>query len=239
MNERSQHNPFESYDFNTTAFLHRTPDHLAQSARRNLTELAKLINRLFEYYSRLLVVRIDLGYKNEVTADVPLEVAQRHRQELLSDRWRYPEVFGHMVAYAWGFEHSSEHQGGYHYHFLAIYDGAHRRDDIGLGMAIRDLWNDITHGYGHCYISNFDKEKLAKQGCLGIGMIHRNDVPLRINLIEKVAAYITKKCSAFDIQSGRTASGDFRTFGKSWIPKPLDPNAPRRGRPPELPDQCW
>lgn len=136
------------------------------------------------------------------------------------------------------FEHSSEHQRGYHYHLPRHLRRAHRRDDIGLGMAIGGRWSDITNGYGHCYVSNFDERKLAKQACLGIGMIHRNDVASRINLIEKVAAYITKKRSP-DIQSTARHRVTSVPFGKSWTPKPLDPNAPRRGRPPELPDQCW
>lgn len=231
MNSKQHHAQLNNYQFNTTAYDHRTLDDLIHSARRNLIELAKLINRLFDYNSRILVVRIDLRYKKEVGDTVPLEIVQMHRDQLLSDRRSHPEVFDGLLGYAWGLERG-EQEGGYHYHLLALYNGADRRDDIGIGMAIRDLWDTITNGYGQCYISNFDKAKLESDGCLGIGMIHRDNVSLRINLIEKVAAYITKKCTAFDIQSGRTESGDFRTFGKSQMPQPLDPNAPRRGRPP-------
>lgn len=226
-----QLNPIDGIQFNTDVYSHRTHPDCICDARRNLSSLTKLINRLFERHSRLLVVRIDLRYKKDVALAVPLEIAQMHRAQLLADRRISPEVFNGMLGYAWGLEFG-EQEGGFHYHFLAIYNGAERRDDVGIGMAIRDLWDRITGGYGQCYISNFDKDRLAKQGCLGIGMIHRNDVQLRINLNEKVAAYITKKCSAFDIQSGITQSGDFRTFGKSQMPKPLDENSPRRGRPP-------
>lgn len=230
MNTR-RHNAFDSVQTNSHAFSDRTHPDCICLARRNLNELTKLINRLFERYSRLLVVRIDLRYKKEVALTVPLEIAQMHRAQLLADRRISPEVFDGMLGYAWGLEYG-EQEGGFHYHFLAIYNGAERRDDVGIGMAIRDLWDKITGGHGQCYISNFDKDRLAKQGCLGIGMIHRNDVQLRINLNENVAAYITKKCSALDIQSGITQSGDFRTFGKSQMPKALDENSPRRGRPP-------
>lgn len=230
MNTR-RHNAFDNAQTNSPAFSDRTHPECICLARRNLNELTKLINRLFERYSRLLVVRIDLRYKKDVALTVPLEIAQMHRAQLLADRRISPEVFGGMLGNAWGLEYG-EQEGGFHYHFLAIYNGAERRDDVGIGMAIRDLWDKITGGYGQCYISNFDKDRLAKQGCLGIGMIHRNDVQLRINLNENVAAYITKKSSAFDIQSGITQSGDFRTFGKSRMPKPLDEDSPRRGRPP-------
>lgn len=238
MNANHQHSQLNNFKFNTTTYDHRTLDELIYSARRNLVELTKLINRLFELHSRILVVRIDLRYKKEIADAVPLEIVQMHREQLLADRRSHPEVFEGMLGYAWCLEHG-EQEGGYHYHLLALYNGAYRRDDIGIGMAIRDLWATITSSYGQCYISNFDKAKLEEQGCLGIGMIHRDNVMLRVNLIEKVAPYITKKCTAFDIQSGRTESGDFRTFGKSQMPKPLDPNVPRRGRPPATNGSAW
>lgn len=238
MNSNQRHSYFNDFEFNTTAYDHRTLDELLYSAKRNLSELTKLINRLFEHHSRILVLRVDLSYKREVANVVPIEVVQMHREQLLGDRRNNPEVFEGLLGYAWSLEYS-EKEGGYHYHLLALYNGAVRRDDVGIGLAIRDVWNTITEGYGQCYISNFDKDKLRNQGCLGIGMIHRDDVPLRINLVEKVAAYLTKKCTAFDIQSGRTDSGVFRTFGKSWMPKPLNPNVPRRGRPPASGGPVW
>ena len=230
MNNR-QHNQIDGIQFNRDVYADRTHPDCICHARRNLDELIKLINRLFERHSRLLIVRVDLRYRKEVALGIPLEIAQMHRAQLLADRRVCPDVFNGMVGYAWGLEYG-EQEGGFHYHLLAIYNGAERRDDVGIGMAIRDLWDKITGGNGQCYIPNFDKDRLAKQGCLGIGMIHRNDVQLRINLNEKVAAYITKKSCAFDIQSGSTQSGDFRTFGKSQMPRPLDENCPRRGRPP-------
>lgn len=231
MTNHQQHFDAKRYNFDQSVYESRTWHDLIHPARRNQRELTKLINRLFEYHSRLLVVRIDLGYQKDVADIIPLERVQMHHEQLLRDRRYHPEVFNALEGYAWGFERG-EQEGGYHYHLLAIFNGARRYDDIGIGMAIRDLWSEITEGYGQCYISNFDKEKLDSEGKLGIGMIHRDNVQLRINLIERVAAYITKKCSRFAAQSGRTESGEFRTFGKSWMPKPLDTSVPRRGRPP-------
>lgn len=238
MKANRQYSQLSNFKFDTTAYDHRTLDELIYSARQNLIELTRLINRLFEHHSRILVVRIDLRYRKEVHDIIPFEVVQMHRDQLLGDRRRHPEVFHGFLGYAWCLEYG-EQEGGYHYHLLAFYNGAVRKDDIGIGMAISDLWSTITNDCGQCYISNFDKAKLEREGCLGIGMIHRNDVTLRVNLIEKVAAYITKKCSVFNIQSGRTDSGEFRTFSKSRMPKPLDPNVPRRGRPPASNGLAW
>ena len=217
-----------SYNFNI--YEDRIDEQQLAGSRRNLYELSELITRLFELHSRLLVVRMDLLYHSDVSQNIPIEHAQRHREELLGDRREYPEMFEGMVGYAWGLE--SGEDTGYHYHFLFFYDGSRRQEDISIGLAIERLWKSITHDFGYCKISNFDKEKFANAGTLGIGMIHRDDIVTRTNLIERVAAYITKKCSAVDVRTGRTESGDFRRFGKSWMPRPLDPNVPRRGRPP-------
>lgn len=231
MNLNTKNFNFSDYKFNTSIYDHRILPELIDSSKRNLTELIKLINRLFDHHSRLLVVRIDLRYEKQIANKISLELVQMHREQLLADRRNHPEVFEGMLGYAWGFD-CGEQEGGYHYHLLAIYNGAVRRDDIGIGLAIRDIWNKITNGCAQCYISNFDKNKLEREGNLGIGMIHRDDVSKRMNLIEKVAPYITKKCWAFDLESGRTESGSFRTFGRSWMPSPLDRTVPRRGRPP-------
>ena len=59
---------------------------LIQLARRNHRELTKLINRLFEHHSRLLVVRIDLRYRKDAADVVPLEMVQLHREQLLRKR---------------------------------------------------------------------------------------------------------------------------------------------------------
>lgn len=210
-----------------------------QYNNKNHSSLGELINRLFEHRSRILIIRIDLGYKNEYRNSITLEVAQEHREHLLDNKRRNHSLFDHLLGYAWSFEHGScnydgESGTGYHHHLLLFYDGAHRREDIGLGMAIQDYWRRvITNGMGHCYISNFDKDRLAAQGCLGIGMIHRNDFDLRNNLLEHVAGYLTMESSMPPfIQSDRTATGGFRVFGRSQLWAPVDNNQPRRGRPP-------
>lgn len=227
-NEFCSNNKF--LDFNRSLYSDRTSECHTYMAGRNLNELAVMINRLFDKYSRLLIVRVDLSYLAECAPYITLEAAQLHRKKLLGDRRAYPEIFDEMLGYAWGLERGGK-AGGFHYHFLALYNGANRRDDIGIGMAIGDIWRAITNGCGHCYISNFDKAKMAQQGILGIGMIHRDNVDLRINLLERVAGYLTKKSSEFATASGLTQSGGFRTFGKSQMPDEIDPNAKRRGRP--------
>ncbi len=222
---------FDQYDYQTGLYGNLTLPELRLQAKRNLQALIELINRLFQWHSRLLVVRVDLKYRKAVANDVPIEVAQMHREQLLSDRREHPVIFEGLLGYAWGLEYG-EHGSGLHYHLLAFYDGSKRQEDITIGLAIGSHWEKITNGYGYANVSNTQKDRLAMSGLLGIGMIHRDDVPTRINLIERVAAYITKKPYAWNVESGRTESGEFRTFGRSWMPQPFNPDVPRRGRPP-------
>ena len=230
MSEYHQFQPRYQFDATTTPF---SLSHLCPDARRNLGELARFIDLHFEYCSRILVVRIDLRYRSDVAAHIPQHVAHAHREQLFGDRRMYPNVFNHLLGYAWGLEWG-EQEGGIHYHLLLLYDGAYRRDDVGLGLDVREIWKQITGGLGECYVSNFDKKKFAQQGCLGIGMIHRDDAIKRFNLIDHVAAYIVKQSSNFMIETAEGFSGSFRVFGKSRMPKPLDPSVPRRGRRPLL-----
>ncbi|BCO29051.1 hypothetical protein MIZ03_3962 [Rhodoferax lithotrophicus] len=231
MNSNQTFTDFYNYPYQTSTYDDRMADAQRYSAKRNLNGLTNLINRLFDYHSRMLVVRIDLCYQPGYSEFLQIEDVQRHLKQLIGDRRCNPVIFHGLVGYAWGLEYGA-YGGGYHFHFLALFDGSVRREDIGIGMSIANLWTNITGGLGRCYISNCDKDKLSVQGCLGIGMIHRDDIQLRKNLIERVAAYITKRCSEFEIDTANTASGDFRTFGKSQMPPPLDPNVSRRGRPP-------
>lgn len=215
-----------------------TPMHYDQYINNNHASLGMFINRLFEHRSRILVVRIDLSYLKEYSQSVSLEMAQEHREQLLDYRWRDHHLFDRLLGYAWSLEHGScNYDGmggtGFHHHFIFFYDGSFRQEDISIGVGLANLWKDvITNHIGHCYISNFDKKKLEQMGCLGIGMIHRNDSALRNNLLKHVAGYLVKGSPMHDVQSARSETGDFRIFGRSWILPALPEDQPRRGRPP-------
>lgn len=231
MNRNEACTDFYNYPYQTSTYDDRMSDTQRYSAKRNLSGLVTLINRLFDHHSRILVVRIDLGYLEGVGESISLEYVQRHLNQLMGDRRCHSDIFDGLLGYAWGLEYGA-HGAGYHIHLLSLFDGSVRRDDIGLGMSIANLWTNITDGLGRCYISNFDKAEMQRQGRLGIGMIHRNDVRFRVNLVEKVAAYITKRCSNFNTHTSELEHRNFRTFGKSQMPPPLDRNLSRLGRPP-------
>ena len=78
--------PLVNYPYNTSIYAHRTSPEQIYLAKRNLNELTTLINRRFDQYSRLLIIRVDLKYKPEVALTVPIEVVQMHREQLLGNK---------------------------------------------------------------------------------------------------------------------------------------------------------
>ena len=218
--------------FRSVPFYDRIPEEKQSGSLANYLDLVELINRLFERHSRLLVVRVDLKYRQEFASMIPLEAVQLHRDVFFHDCRHVQSVFGNLVGYAWGLEYGDGNDSGYHLHCLFFYNGDYRHEDISIGMAIDELWQKVTYDMGLVHISNLDKERLSRNGFLGIGMIHRSDEQLRFNLVSRVAAYVAKGDTVFNNVSGRTESGRFRCFGRSWMPRPLDPSEPRRGRRP-------
>lgn len=203
-------------------------------AETNYLKLVEMIDCIFELYSRVLVVRLDLKYKPEHRDKVHIFMAKEHRDRFFrwnidNEHWPY-SVFDHLIAYAWNFEFGDDGC-GYHFHVLLFYDGAKRQQDITIAQEMSARWSKATGDKGYTYIVNCDKDKMAKNGTLGVGMIHRGDVDLRKNLVERVAGYMTKKTSVFE-SAVRDLDGRFRTYGRSWMLKRPDQNKPRRGRPP-------
>lgn len=89
-----------NFQYDTSAYDYRTIEELRYAAKRNLIELVKLINRLFDHHSRILVVRIDLRYRKEASKTISLETVQFHRKLLLEDRRSHPEVFAGLLGYS-------------------------------------------------------------------------------------------------------------------------------------------
>lgn len=231
----SQYEYFCNYPYKQDIYSHLTHPHYLYKARYLLEDTIEFINRHFYYHSDLLFVRVDLSYKQEYINYLSLADVQRHREQLLSDRRNHPQLFYGFIAYMWVLEYG-ESSTGYHYHLMLIYDGKVRSSGMAISKQVDDLWNyRITQGMGKCFLSNRDEAKFTALGRRGIGHIHRTDFQLRVNLIERVVAYLLKKSCMFEERSGITDSGEFHTFGKTRMPPPIYPHIVRRGRPPVLP----
>lgn len=200
----------------------------SRASNKNLKGVLAYIDALFERHARLLVVRVDLSYRNKfcdgyrAEGGVTSEKVKAHRDKLLYDL-KNKLFLASMVGYVWKLEYALSK--GYHYHMLFFFDGSRVREDETLALIIGQHWCDkITEGRGIYRNCNANKEDYRLRGFgVGIGMINHHDCELRRNL-QKAAAYLIKT----DYYIRTVISGNGRAFGKGVMP---DPKSDQRGRP--------
>lgn len=185
-----------------------------RSSNKNYKELTEYVDTLFERYSRLLVLRVDLGYRKEFSKTTQAEV-KKDREHLFQNT-RSNKLFGDMVGYIWKLEHGSDK--GFHYHMMFFFDGSKVREDGTLAKLIGEYWKTtITKGRGLYYNCNADKSRY--KSC-GIGMVDHANNPMRDSL-GKAVLYLTK----IDLYMKLQTVG--RSMGKMERPNPKG----SRGRP--------
>lgn len=192
-----------------------------RSSVENFKGLMKYIDSLFEKHSRLLVVRLDLGYKEAYREQygISFEDAHRHRKKLLYDLGRCKVIGGlEVLGFAWKLELGMRK--GLHYHVLLFFDGALACRDIQIARSIGEYWNGvITEGNGVYYNCNAAKE--VYKYC-GVGLVHYANTDARQG-VRLIAEYMTKLDEYFKLSAGNS-----RCFGKGGAPKkPII----KRGRP--------
>lgn len=194
-----------------------------RNSRNNYRRLHKLIEALFTCYSRLMVVRIDLGYSQWDGPYIDAETARFHREKLCQAFQTYP-LFDHLVGYAWKLEWQP--QKGFHYHMLMFWDGHQAQQSLTYGRETGELWaQQITGGQGIYYNCNLKAEQTYQNNATG--SVNYYDYQKRQGL-DHIARYFTK----IDEYAVMLTQG--RTFQTSRIPDV--PNGPRPGRPRMMPD---
>jgi hypothetical protein len=189
-----------------------------RNSRDNYKRLCELMKALFECHSRLMVVRVDLGYSEFDSPYIDYETARYHREQLCL-AFNTDPLFNHLVGYAWKLEWQPKK--GFHYHFIFFFDGHQCQEDITKARLINEMWTKaITGCQGHPWNCNRDAEKIYYYNAMGC--IDYHDTEKQRGLF-KVAKYLTK----IDEYAAMMVNG--RTFQTSR--KPGSQNGPRRGRP--------
>lgn len=159
--------------------------------------LSKYVNKLFEDYSKILVVRVDLhlGKMSIPILKQKPEAGLKQIEYLLKrffNNQRHNKLFEHKIGYIVKIEYAP--QRGFHVHCAFFFDGHQCQNDSYYSNAIGWYWvNQITGGHGTFYDCNRPKNK-AKYKKLGIGLIHYADMEKRANLMLALA-YLAKKDS--------------------------------------------
>lgn len=194
-------------------------------SKNNHDSMMRYVDSLFDHLSKLLVVRIDLGYHkgNQIIsqADIPAKYwqAKSHFKHLLNNT-RSNSLFKHLVGYIWSLEYGPEK--GFHYHLILFFDGSKVRQDEILSRMVGDYWVDCIAGsQGSYWNCNANKHKYLDY--CGIGLIHYSDTEKRAYL-KQAAAYLIK----IDHYARMLTPGNGRNFGRGEI---LTPRTKTVGRP--------
>ncbi|TIC80536.1 YagK/YfjJ domain-containing protein [Crenobacter intestini] len=185
---------------------------------KNVASFDKYITRLFEHYSKLLVVRIDLAYLRDSTEDITPQTASRHL-DLMLKNYKIKKQFKGVVGYAAKIEMGMET--GCHIHLMLFFDGARHCRDVYIAKQIGEYWKDkVTKGIGRYHSCNANATGYKNYG---IGMVNRTDIE-KIAILRKTALYLVKADYYIRLLIGNNK----RTFRRGEMPPLLPPKPGRR-----------
>lgn len=170
-----------------------------------------LIDQLFQRHGRLLVIRVDFGYREEFNESNSLEVlyeqAKADREHLFENIRSNHTLFGDdYLGYIWKLEFGLYKK--LHYHFVFFFNGAKVLRDIVKAWYIGEYWkNVITNGRGTYFNCN------AKKGDYiypGIGAIDYDD-GVAVDNLKFAMSYLAKP----DYTVKMIANDGDRVFGRS------------------------
>ncbi|MGL4667689.1 MAG: YagK/YfjJ domain-containing protein, partial [Saezia sp.] len=166
--------------------------------------MIELIEYAFMRYRKVMVMRVDLGYKSECQEGITYEQAKNDMHRFLSSR-RNSQIFEHEVGMAWKLERGV----AFHFHTLWLFNGHQVHKHAYKAEQICDRWIRMTNGQGLAYNCNAHIQQYKK---VGIGMIERNS-SIGQEYLRQAAQYL---CKEDPLVRAYTPSG-FRIFGRSLL----------------------
>ena len=183
----------------------------------NKIEVQEYCRSILNKCSRILVVRVDLGYLQEYSSRIRVEDIYKDLDILLNRIQNKDGIFKHVIGYIWGVEQGGKSK-GFHCHLAIIYDTAFRDGSAAYwGNKIIALWSEITRDYGQGY-NCWNRERVKElrgRDELGIGLIYRRDSTQVTNFIEAMQ-YIADHHKR-TLQYLRVKPEGRRVFGKGQL----------------------
>lgn len=117
----------------------------------DLEELSSVVdyfNALFVDYTKILTVRVDLGYAADEADKITFEKARSDIKRFVNNR-HWHGFFEHCIGFVIGRERGTgsvqENGGtgrGYHFHCFVLFDGQKEKNDVELAKKIIDYWEN-------------------------------------------------------------------------------------------------
>ncbi|MDI1237254.1 MAG: inovirus-type Gp2 protein [Polaromonas sp.] len=118
---------------------------------------------------------------------VSFDELQHYRMAFFGKKKTAPELFEHMIGYAWCIEYAP--YTGYHLHAVFFFDGAEEQKHAHKGQLLGERWKMVTNGLGWAHNSNLSwKENHVR---CGIGNIEHYQTAKRNNL-RQLLRYLAK-----------------------------------------------
>lgn len=177
------------------------------SKRRYQTGI-DFVDGVFNVYSKVVAIRLDLYYRKECTAELTIDRVQ----DDLARLWRNSKknkLFKHFVGYIRRLEYTEIKR--YHVHLIIFFNGHEVEKDYHYANEIGKYWVEcITKGDG--WFNNCNQDKAKYEHC-AIGMIDHHNMQKIQWLKEKCVGYLAKDEQCVEIQLKK-----IRSFVTSEIP---------------------
>ena len=179
------------------------------NSNKRLTSTKQYFDTLTQNYSKLNLVRVDLGYKKPYSGEISLEDANKDLNHMFNNMRSKPTIFKDVVGYVCKREYTEDR--GVHFHTLMVYNGQKVQKDAYMGDQIGKYWEKITAQKGSFHNCNRNSYEQT-----GIGMLDYKDKEKRQILDEKVLSYICKDEQSIDAIKTKKKS---RAFTRGVMPK--------------------
>ena len=171
------------------------------------------MDALQDNYSKLCIVRVDLGYKKdeEGKVNISLDEANKDFNRMMNNRRGKPSIFKNQIGQMCLKEYTPKK--GVHFHTVFIFDGNKVQKDAYMGDEIGKYWNELTEDRGSYYNCNRKEYKYK-----GVGMLNHTDTEKREIVDKHVISYLHKDDDKQSLEPVKNNKKD-RAFVRGTMPK--------------------
>lgn len=198
-------------EFNASENVDRLKRLSANSRRKCnkvLNSFKTYLKALLKKWKRVLMVRLDLFYRQEFARNY----ARCTHQRIAADRVKFLDLirrnYPDFVGYAWKLEVGLLRR--WHLHTLLCFNARNVWRDVQIGRTLGERWKEITEGEGNYFNCNGKRTQYKFDA---IGEVRVDDAKKIGYLIEQVVPYMTKP----DYVIGVDLPDGGRSFGKGQI----------------------
>ncbi len=155
-------------------------------AKRQAEDIQAFVYRVTERYSKTLVLRVNLYYRESARQRLTIEQVFEDMDQLARARRTHP-IFEHLVGSIVRVEQGRDQ--GFHLHTAFFFKGSEVFRQFRIAERIGELWVEITRSHGYWHDSS--RESLPDESLRGTGMFQRSDSKGR-QAVANLMTYLVK-----------------------------------------------